>query len=83
MSEKPSNNEPVYTAQIDVRDQDCAKPLVTIRAVLEGVEPGKTVLVLATWKVEQDVVRMFGDIQGHGIRVETEGKDFRIFITKK
>jgi len=78
---KKGRDESRYT--VDVRDQECSKPVVTITNKLERLDPGETLEVLANDSAYEDVIRIFGKIQNLPLREENE-KDFvRVFITKK
>ena len=68
---------------VDVRGQECSKPVVTIKTKMGKIASGETIEVLARGATYEDVVRIFGTIQNHHIR-EVAEKDFvRLFITKK
>ena len=88
MSKKTTGNsstsplpKPRYT--VDVRGQECSKPVVTVKTKLGAVKSGESIEVLATDTAYEDIVRIFKTIQGHHIREMDEGDFFRLFITKK
>ena len=68
---------------VDVRGQECSKPVVTVKTKLGAVSSGQTIEVLATDTAYEDIVRIFRTIQGHEVLEVDEGEFFRLFITKK
>ncbi len=80
-SHSPSSPEFRYT--VDVRGQECSKPVVTIKSKLQSVRSGERIEVLANGTALEDILRIFRTIQGHHI-TEVEEEDFsRLVITKK
>jgi len=84
ISAKPrKGQENAVRFTVDVRGQECSKPVVTIKTKMGKIASGETLEVLARGDAYEDVVRIFGTIQKHHIR-EVREKDFvRLFITKK
>jgi len=79
-SPKPSKGDP---HSIDVRDQECSKPVVAITNKLERLELGEVLEVLTNDSAYEDVIRIFGKIQKNTIREEKEEGFVRIYITKR
>ena len=76
-----SSRNNLYT--MDIRDQECSKPVVAIKARLDRMVSGESLEVLANDSARDDVVRVFGSIQGHHIREEEDGDTVHIHIRKK
>lgn len=68
---------------IDVRDQECSKPVVAITNKLEKLGSGETLEVLANDSAYDDVIRIFGHIQKNTITEKTEEDFVKIYITKR
>ena len=74
-------HRPIHT--VDVRDQECSKPVVSVKSKLKLIGSGECIEVLATESAYEDVVRIFGKIQGHRIVEKKEEGFVRVYITKK
>jgi TusA-related sulfurtransferase len=76
--ENPQN----VVSTLDVRGMVCSKPVIKIKVQLKKMKASDTLEVLATENNYRDLVRLFGEAQGHTIDIVNEGEVVKLLITK-
>ena len=67
---------------LDVRGLNCPVPLIRARATLAALEPGETLVVLATDpEAPIDLAALAAD-EGHDLRTQREPHHWRLALTK-
>ncbi len=69
---------------IDVKGLHCPRPLLTAKQTLEKMQPGQSLLVIATDSTTKSSFPPFLNRSGNELlRIEAEGEEIRIYIRKK
>ncbi len=69
---------------IDVKGLRCPRPLLTAKQTLEKMQPGQTLLVLATDSTTKSSFPPYLNRSGDELlTIETAGEEIRIYIRKK
>jgi tRNA 2-thiouridine synthesizing protein A len=69
---------------IDVKGLHCPRPLLTAKQTLEKMQPGQTLLVIATDTSTRSSFPPYLNRSGDELlKIEGEGEEIRIYIRKK
>jgi tRNA 2-thiouridine synthesizing protein A len=69
---------------IDVKGLHCPRPLLTAKQTLEKMQPGQTLLVIATDTSTRSSFPPFLSRSGDELlKIENEGEEIRLYIKKK